>query len=129
MTIEIAFQVSITAEVSACSEDGQFGWLQLGVQHCPECPHTSEFMLPITGTNRPRPNPEKHSHTIMLPPPNLTVGTIVTKETFAGHLQTQMRPSDCQTVKQDSSLQRTVFHRSTEGELYTIAIDALHSVE
>ncbi|GFV81650.1 hypothetical protein TNCV_1703071 [Trichonephila clavipes] len=37
--------------------------------------YISEFMFPITGTNGPRPNYEKHPHTIMLPPPNLTVGT------------------------------------------------------
>ncbi|GFT04037.1 esterase FE4 [Trichonephila clavipes] len=102
VTIGIAFQASIAAEVSACSEDGRFGWLhnlrsnssqrcsmgfrlgsekaspvfehpfrqttsvqvlmcewssypagremglprnialELGVQHCPECPHTSQ---------------------------------------------------------------------------------------
>ncbi|GFX91284.1 hypothetical protein TNCV_1246991 [Trichonephila clavipes] len=28
VTIEIAFQASITAEVSACSEDGRFSWLR-----------------------------------------------------------------------------------------------------
>ncbi|GFX86859.1 hypothetical protein TNCV_3751321 [Trichonephila clavipes] len=70
--------------------------------------YISEFMFPITGTNGPRPN---HPHTIMLPPPNLTVGTMQSlKKRSSGIRQTQTRPSDCQTVKRDSSLQRTVFH-------------------
>ncbi|GFW29186.1 hypothetical protein TNCV_4132621 [Trichonephila clavipes] len=38
--------------------------------------YISEFMFPITETNRPRPNHEKDTLTIMLPPPNLTVCTM-----------------------------------------------------
>ncbi|CAI9621784.1 unnamed protein product [Staurois parvus] len=46
-----------------------------------------------------------------------------------GNQQTQTRPSDCQTEKRDSSLQRT--HDSTAlessgGVLYTTASNALH---
>ncbi|GFU51734.1 hypothetical protein TNCV_104611 [Trichonephila clavipes] len=76
--------------------------------------YISEFMFPITGINGPRPNHEKHPHSIMLPPPNLTVGTKQSlKKRSPGIRQTQTRPSDCQTVKRDSPLQRTVFHRFT----------------
>ncbi|GFW28720.1 hypothetical protein TNCV_3714351 [Trichonephila clavipes] len=71
-------------------------------------------MFPITGTNGLKPNHEKRPHTIMLPPPNLTVGTIQSlKKRSLGIRQTQMRPPDCQTTKRDSSLQTTVFHMST----------------
>ncbi|GFT66392.1 hypothetical protein TNCV_3208361 [Trichonephila clavipes] len=74
----------------------------------------SEFMFPMRRTNGPRPNHEKHPHTIMLPPPNLTVGTMQTlKKRSPDIRETQTRPSDCQTVKRDSSLQKTVFHMST----------------
>ncbi|GFV53769.1 hypothetical protein TNCV_4589331 [Trichonephila clavipes] len=76
--------------------------------------YISEFMFPVTGINGPRPNHEKHPHIIMLPPPNLTVGTMQSlKKHLLGIRQTQTRPSDCQIVKRDSSLQRTVFHMST----------------
>ncbi|GFT82553.1 hypothetical protein TNCV_1633551 [Trichonephila clavipes] len=75
--------------------------------------YISEFMFPITGTNGLRPNHKKHPHTIMLPPPNLTVDTMQSlKKRSPGIRQTQTRPSDCQTVKRDSSLQKTVFHMS-----------------
>ncbi|GFV04113.1 hypothetical protein TNCV_917341 [Trichonephila clavipes] len=71
-------------------------------------------MFPITGTNGPQPNHEKQPHTIMLPPPNLTVSTMQSlKKRSPGIHQAQTRPSDCQTAKRDSSLQRTVFHMST----------------
>ncbi|GFT86360.1 hypothetical protein TNCV_3258821 [Trichonephila clavipes] len=76
--------------------------------------YISEFMFPVTGTNGPRPNHEKHPYTIMLPPPNLTVCTMQSlKKRSPGIRQTQTRPSDCQTLKRDSSLQRTVFQIST----------------
>ncbi|GFV05352.1 hypothetical protein TNCV_225631 [Trichonephila clavipes] len=81
-------------------------------------------MFPITGTNQPRPNHEKHHYasTTQLNSRH----NAVTKETLAGH---SPNPSDCQTVKRDSPLQRTVFHMSKDGELYTIAIDDSHFVE
>ncbi|GFV48016.1 hypothetical protein TNCV_2241771 [Trichonephila clavipes] len=73
--------------------------------------YISEFMFPITGTNVPRPNHEKHPHTIMLPPPNLTVSTMQSlKKRSPGIRQTQTRPSDCQTVNRDSSLKNSFPH-------------------
>ncbi|GFW59628.1 hypothetical protein TNCV_2756371 [Trichonephila clavipes] len=76
--------------------------------------HISEFMFPITGTNGPSPKHEEHPQTIMLPLPNLIVGTVQSlKKRSPGIRRTQTRPSDCQTVKRDSSLQRTVFHMPT----------------
>ncbi|GFS50170.1 hypothetical protein TNCV_2921 [Trichonephila clavipes] len=50
--------------------------IELGVQHCRECPHTSQSScFQSQELNGPRPNHEKHPHTLMLPPSNLTVGT------------------------------------------------------
>ncbi|GFY03707.1 hypothetical protein TNCV_3666181 [Trichonephila clavipes] len=68
----------------------------------------------------------------MLPSPNLTVGRMQSIKIYLPDIRyTQTRPYDCQTVKRDSSLQRIVFHMSTvnDSALYTIAIDAPHSVE
>ncbi|GFT37318.1 hypothetical protein TNCV_1127411 [Trichonephila clavipes] len=76
--------------------------------------YISEFMFPITGTNEPRPDHEKHPQTIMLPTPNLTVDTMQPQNKRSpGIRQTQTRPSNCQIVKRDSTLQRTFFHMST----------------
>ncbi|GFX20378.1 uncharacterized protein TNCV_3487361 [Trichonephila clavipes] len=61
--------------------------------------YISELMFPITGTNGPRPNHEKHAHTIMLPPPNLTVDTMQSlKKRSLGIRQAHASPSDSQTV-------------------------------
>ncbi|GFS93389.1 hypothetical protein TNCV_2627821 [Trichonephila clavipes] len=163
----MAFQASITAEVSACSEDGRFGWLrnlhskgvlwdldwgsekassvfehplrqtmsvlssmcewssypagkemglprnialELGGQHCPECPLTSQSSCFQSQELTDPGQITRNSYTIMLTPPNLTVGTMQSvKKHSPGIRQTQTRPSDCQTVKRDSLLQRTVF--------------------
>ncbi|GFW41085.1 hypothetical protein TNCV_414941 [Trichonephila clavipes] len=57
--------------------------------------YISEFMFPIKGTNGHKPNHKKHPHTIMLPPPKLTVGTMQSlKKRSSGIRQTQTRP-DC----------------------------------
>ncbi|GFU81749.1 hypothetical protein TNCV_3086611 [Trichonephila clavipes] len=88
--------------------------IEMGVQQSRMSTYISAFMFPITGTNEPRSNHEKHPRTIMLPPPNLTVGTIqLLKKRSPGIRQTQTRPFDCQTVKRDSSVQKTVFYMST----------------
>ncbi|GFW17093.1 hypothetical protein TNCV_2762171 [Trichonephila clavipes] len=96
--------------------------IELEVQQCPECPlYISEFMFPITGTNGSRPKHDKQPHIIMLPPPNLTVGKMKSvKKRSPGIRQIQTRPSDFKTVKQDSSLQRTVSHMSTVQSRYAL---------
>ncbi|GFV47120.1 hypothetical protein TNCV_198151 [Trichonephila clavipes] len=176
VTIGIAFQASITAEVSACRGDGRFGWgyvicalirlkgvlwdldwrsektspvfeqpfrqttpvqasmlngavilleekwafprniaLELGVQHCLECPHTSQSSCfqsqELTDPGQTTRNtPHHYVSTTKL---NSRHKMQSLKKRSPGIRQTQTRPSDCQTVKRDSSLQRTVFHRST----------------
>ncbi|GFX25920.1 hypothetical protein TNCV_2899451 [Trichonephila clavipes] len=108
--------------------------IELGVQHCPGCPHTSQSScFQSQELTDPGQTMRNTPHTIMLPPPNLTVGTMQSlKKRSSGIRQTQTRPSDCQTVKRDSSLQKEQFPtypRSNDGELYTIVIDSSHSVE
>ena len=69
--------------------------------------------FPFTGTKGPIPNHEKYSQTIIPPPPNFTVGTMHWgRECSPGIRQTQIRTSDCQMLKRDSSLQRTCLHYS-----------------
>lgn len=66
------------------------------------------FIDSFTGTKGLSPTPEKQPYTIIPPPPNFTPGTIQSgKYRSPGNCQTQTRPSDCQTEKCDSSLQRT----------------------
>ena len=66
------------------------------------------LIFPFTGTKGPSPNHEKQPQTIIPPPPNFTVGTM-----HSGIRQTQIRPSDWQLVKHDSSLKRARFHCSS----------------
>ncbi|GFV92237.1 hypothetical protein TNCV_1896731 [Trichonephila clavipes] len=91
VTLGIAFQAFITAEVSACSEEGRFGWLpsmcewnsysagremglprnvaiELGVQHYPECPHASQSSCFQSQELTDQTTRNKQPHTIMLPP-------------------------------------------------------------
>ncbi|GFV65492.1 hypothetical protein TNCV_1737291 [Trichonephila clavipes] len=69
----------------------------------------------------------RNPHTIMLPPPNLTVGTMQSlKKRSSGIRQTQTRSSDC---KVRFITPKNSFPQSNDSELYTIAIDASHSVE
>ncbi|GFW37764.1 hypothetical protein TNCV_4629691 [Trichonephila clavipes] len=52
--------------------------------------YISEFMFPIPGKNEPKSNHEKHPHTIMLPPPNLTVSPMQSlKKRSSGIRQTK----------------------------------------
>ena len=75
--------------------------------------YAEAFRVPFTGTKGPSTAPEKQPHTIILPPPNFTLGTIQSdKYCSPGNRQTQTRPSDCQMEKRDSSLQRTRLHCS-----------------
>ncbi|GFU34983.1 hypothetical protein TNCV_2992651 [Trichonephila clavipes] len=56
--------------------------------------YISEFIFSITGTNGSSPNHEKHPNTIVLPPPNLTVGTIQSlKKRSPGNRPIHTRPS------------------------------------
>jgi len=73
---------------------------KLGERNCPTC-------LGMLKHLELSPTPEKQPNTITLPPPNYTLGTTATT-----NRKTQTRPSDCQTEKCDSSLQRTRLHCS-----------------
>jgi len=88
--------------------------------------YAEAFRVPFTGTQGPSPAPEKQPHTIILPPPNFTLGTMQSnKYCSPGNRQTQTRPSDCQMEKRDWSLQRTTL-KPSGGVLFTTASDALH---
>ncbi len=65
----------------------------------------------FTGYKGPSQTPEKKLHTIRLPPPNITVGTMQSSRWCSpGIRQTQTWPSDHKTEKCYSSLHRTGFH-------------------
>jgi len=75
--------------------------------------YAEALRVPFTGTKGPSPTPEKQPHTKIPPPPNFTLDTMQSgKYRSPGNSQTQTRPSDCQTEKRDSSLQRTRLHCS-----------------
>ena len=66
-------------------------------------------------------NPEKQPQTIIPPPPNFTVGTVHPCRCCSpGICKTQIRPSDCQTVKPDSSLQQMCFHWSRDSHWHPL---------
>ena len=75
--------------------------------------YAAALRFPFTGTKGPSPYHEKQPQNFIPPPPNFTVGTMHWGRWCSpGICQTQMRPSACQMVKCDSSLQRTNFHCS-----------------
>ncbi|GFV36386.1 hypothetical protein TNCV_2234331 [Trichonephila clavipes] len=78
-------------------------FIKLGVQYCPECPHTSQSSCfqsqELTDTSQTTRKPPHHyTSTSKLKSQH----NAVTKETFPGGIrQTQTRASDCQSIKRD----------------------------
>ena len=75
--------------------------------------YAEALSVPFTGTTGPNTTPAKQPYYIIPQPQNVTLGTVVRQVRSPGNLQTQTRPSDCQTEKRDSSLQRTHLHCSS----------------
>ncbi|GFX93927.1 hypothetical protein TNCV_3412901 [Trichonephila clavipes] len=91
--------------------------------------YISELPFPTTGNKGPSPNHEKHSHIMMLLPPNFTVGTMQSLKKLSPDIhEIQIHLPDYSKVRIITL--KNVFSACPQfngGKFCTIAIDASHS--